>query len=478
MKLLFVASEIYPYVKTGGLGDVAGALPLALKKEGVDIRLLLPGYPEILKNLTGVKILRKLPKFFGRDDAKIITGKLSNGLTSYVLDCPGFYDRTGPYGDEKGKDWKDNHLRFAALGRTAADLHLYDENWQADIIHGHDWQCGMMPTFLSMRGKDRPLTVMTIHNIAYQGLFPGQIVDEINLPGCAYQTGGAEFYGKVGFLKAGIHYADVVTTVSPTYAVEIQGEEFGCGLQGLLRERSNDLTGIINGIDEDIWNPKTDKNFFFQYDSADLKSKTKNREALLQEFDLSVEKTMPVFGVVSRLVSQKGLDLLLAAMPEFIKMGAGFVILGSGDKVLEKEFQALATAWPAQVAVSTQYDEALAHRIIAGADAVIIPSRFEPCGLVQLYGLRYGTLPIVRKTGGLADTVIDNGSKSTGFVFDNISVDALSDAMARACSLFRSQSHWKKRQENAMAKDFGWKASALQYIALYEKLLKSGPKLR
>ncbi len=470
MRVLFVASELYPFVKTGGLGDVAAALPAALLEENVDIRLLIPGFDPILANLKNKKLFRNLSFFFGQKDARILTGTLS-GIQSYVLDCPSLYNRTGPYGDEEGKDWSDNHIRFAALCRVAADLYLYDADWQPDIVHGNDWQCGLMPAYLSLRAQDRPKSIMTIHNIAYQGLFAPSILGEVNLPIESFSMAGVEFYGKVGFLKAGLHYADEITTVSPTYAKEIQRSEYGCGLEGLLRARSNDLVGILNGIDMEVWNPETDINLTKTYTAKTIKEKPKNRKALLNECKLIVHDDLPVFGVISRLVSQKGLDLLVKAAPEVLKMGAGFVILGSGDQALEKQFRDLAAQWPAQVFLSTDYDEGLAHKIIAGTDAVIVPSRFEPCGLVQMYALRYGTLPIVRYTGGLADSVVEDKDKSTGFVFEQATVAALSEALIRACALYRSPTHWKKRQVNAMAQDFGWSASAKKYVQLYQELL-------
>lgn len=470
MKILFMATEIYPFVKTGGLGDVAGALPQALAKEGADIRLFLPGYPEILQNISKPKIIRKLSPFFGRDDAVLLKAKLPDGMTTYVLDCPGFYDRKSPYCTNDGKDWKDNHLRFAAFCRAAADLYLYDSEWQPDVIHGNDWQCGLMPVYLNLRGHDRPASVMTIHNIAYQGLFPASVLSDLNLPDTVFTHEGVEFYGKIGFLKAGLAYADAITTVSPTYAIEIQGNELGCGLDGLLRKRSQQLTGILNGIDEEVWNPYTDENIVANYDSNALKSKAKNKKALLKELNLTENKKQPVFGVISRLVQQKGLDLLVQAMPELLKIGASFVILGSGDKILENQFLKLATDWPSQVSVTIGYDEKLAHRIMAGVDAVIIPSRFEPCGLVQMYGLAYGTLPVVRRTGGLADTVIDEPEAGTGFVFDEPTAAALETALLRTCSLFQSAPLWKVRQENAMAKNFNWSSSAQKYLNLYNSL--------
>ncbi|PZP56640.1 MAG: glycogen synthase GlgA [Micavibrio aeruginosavorus] len=470
MRVLFVTSEIYPFVKTGGLGDVAAALPAALLEENVDIRLLVPGYGAILSNLKNKKIFRKLSLFYGQANARILTGTL-NGIRSYVLDCPGFYERAGPYGDEDGIDWPDNHLRFAALCRVAADLHLYDPNWQPQIVHGNDWQCGLISAYLALRGEDRPKSILTIHNIAYQGLFPPSVLPEVNLPVEAFATSGVEFYGKVGFMKAGLHYADKITTVSPTYAKEIQRSEYGCGLEGLLRARAHDLVGILNGIDMDVWNPATDTQLAAAYNEKNLKDKLKNKKSLLAECGLIVHDDLPVFGVISRLVSQKGLDLLVKAAPEVLKMGAGFVILGSGDQALEKQFRELSAAWPAQVFLSTDYDEQLAHKIIAGADVVVIPSRFEPFGLVQLYALRYGTLPIVRNTGGLADSVIEDKENSTGFVFDLATVTSLSEALIRACALYRSPAHWKKRQIKAMAQDFSWLASAKRYVELYQELL-------
>ena len=469
MRSLFVASELYPFVKTGGLGDIAGALPQALIEEGADIRLLVPGYPGILQNLKNETPLRKLEPFFGRNDAQLLSGRL-NGIPAYVIDCPSFYDRISPYGDENGKDWADNHLRFAALCRVAADIHLYDAEWKPDVIHANDWQCGLIPAYLQSRGNDRPRCVFTIHNMAYQGNFPASVLRDINLPQHMFTVNGVEYYGKVSFMKAGLQYADIITTVSPTYAKEIQSSEFGCGMDGILRERSNVVVGILNGIDTQVWNSETDQIIKRTYTIETLKNKAINRTSLIEKCQLQLDKSMPVFGVISRLVSQKGLDLLVQAAPEVLKMGAAFVILGSGDEKLERQFRTLSTEWPAQVHLSTYYDEPHAHEIIAGADCVIVPSRFEPCGLVQMYALCYGTLPLVRNTGGLADTVVENGDASTGFVFENAEVKDLSLALVRACALYRSTSHWKKRQVNAMQQDFGWSISAKKYLAAYGQI--------
>jgi starch synthase len=464
MRILFAASEIYPFAKTGGLGDVIAALPVALAAQEMDVRLFLPGYPAVRENIEGQRPSHRLPPFFGITDARIIKGVLPNGLKTYVLDIPHFYHRPGPYGDESGKDWPDNHLRFAALARAAADIPHHDPDWRPDVVHGHDWHCGLIPAYVRGQGPSRPLSVLTIHNIAYQGLFPPAILPDIGLPAESFSVNGVEFHGKVGFLKAGLYYADALTTVSPSYADEIQKPEQGCGLDGLLRARARNMTGILNGIDDLIWNPATDRHLAAKYDVRSLQLKTVNRAALLDEMKLSARPGRPVFGVISRLVHQKGVDLLLEAAPEILREGAALIILGTGDKNLENRCSELAGHWPGQAAFLSGYDEALAHRIVGGADAIIVPSRFEPCGLVQLYGLRYGTLPVVRRTGGLADTVTD----MTGIVFDGMTAPSLAGALRHACDRFSRPELWRKMQRNAMGRDFSWTSAARKYVGLYK----------
>lgn len=471
MKVLFASSEIYPFAKLGGLGDVAHALPAALVKDGVDMRLVLPGHTDVLKNLKNPTILAVPQNFFGSGPTRILLGRLPHGILTYAIDAPHLYQRSGIYGDETGRDWPDNHLRFAALGFAAASMDLYDRRWQPDIIHGQDWLCGMIPAYLKARPGGRQKSIFTIHNLAYQGLFPASVYPRLGLPPSFFSVEGAEFYGKVGFLKAGLHFSDVITVVSQTYAKEIMQEEQGCGLDRLLRRRSGDIRGILNGIDTEIWNPERDSCLHASYNAIRIHDKRKNREALLDELGLTVKKKNPVFGVVSRLVAQKGLDLLPESMTESLSAGAGLVVLGSGDAALVAQLQKLSVRWPRQVTVKSAYNETLAHRIIAGTDAILVPSRFEPCGLVQMYGLRYGTLPVVRRTGGLADTVEGDGPDATGFVFEEASVADLTSVLRRVRNTFRKPAVWVNMQRNAMAKDFSWKKSATQYRALYRDTL-------
>lgn len=472
MKVLFAASEIYPFVKTGGLGDVAGALPLALKKQGADVRLLLPGYPDILQKITKKQQICKLPDYFGASDAEIIFGQLEGHLEAYVLVSSHFYNRKGIYGYEAGKDWPDNHGRFGGFCYAAKEIVARDLKWRPDIVHGNDWQCGLMPVYLKeMLEKNTPATVMTIHNMAYQGLFPKTFLSALKLSPALFNPDGIEFYNQIGFLKAGLQYADALTTVSPTYAKEIQEVEMGCGLDGLLKHREQDLTGILNGIDPEIWNPITDPHLSSPYDWDRLDQKVKNRDALCVEMGLNIKPKKPIFSVISRLVEQKGLDLLPAAIRAVLERGAGLVVLGSGDAELEEKFRILEREWPGQVAVRMVYDEAMAHRILGGADAVIIPSRFEPCGLVQMYGLRYGTLPIVRRTGGLADSVISDQKHADGFIFEEADSLNLALALLQAFEMYRKPSQWKKMQKRGMEKDFSWDIAARKYVSLYQKLL-------
>jgi starch synthase len=464
LRVLFSASEIYPFVKTGGLADVAAALPPALAARGIDVRLMLPGYPALLGQLQGAETVRALPSFFGSTNARVVAGTLPGGLKAYALDIPEFYARPNPYIDENGRDWRDNHLRFAAFCRAAAD----SENrpgWQPDIIHGHDWHCGLIPAYARLRPGTRPATILTVHNIAYQGLFPRGILPEIGLPEDMFSVDGLEYHGQVGYLKAGLRYADGLTAVSPGYAHEIRAGALGCGLEGLLRARADSLTGILNGIDTKIWNPSTDAALAAPYDAGNLKSKAASREALQRELGLRIADDRPLFGVVSRLVGQKGLDLLLEAAPRLLAEGAGLALLGTGDAALEEGYRRLAAAWPERAAALFDYSEETAHRIIGGADAVIIPSRFEPCGLVQMYALRYGTLPVVRRTGGLADTV----TEKTGFLFGAPSADALAEILLHACGAFRRPKEWKRMQKEAMKQDFSWEEAAKKYARLYRK---------
>jgi starch synthase len=478
LRVLFVTSEIYPLVKTGGLADVCGALPPALAEHGVDVRCLVPGYPSVLGRLLQARPVAEVHDLFG-GAGTLVQGRLENGTMVLAIDAPHLFDRPGnPYLGPDRLDWPDNDLRFAALGWLGAHLARGDfDAWPADVLHAHDWQAGLAPAYLALQGGRRPATVMTIHNIAYQGLFPAGRLELLRLPPESLAVEGVEYFGKVGLLKAGLYYADRITTVSPTYAREIQGPEQGFGLQGLLRTRRADLVGILNGVDETVWDPATDPHLASRYDVSDMAGKAANKAALQERYGLARQADRPLFGVVSRLTPQKGLDLLLAAMPDLIASGAQLALLGSGDADLEDGFRRAAADHPRQVGVVIGYDEPFSHLVQGGADAIIVPSRAEPCGLTQLYGLRYGTLPVVAKVGGLADSVIDANEAAladgvaTGFVFAPVAAEALIEPLMRAVELFAQRDRWRMVQRRAMSREVGWHTSAARYAALYRDLV-------
>jgi starch synthase len=473
LAVLFVVSECAPLVKTGGLADVAGALPKALAALGCDVRVLMPAYPGVAERTTPTRTVLGSDEFFG-GPARVRAAE-ADGLRLLLLDAPHLYMRDGsPYLDPAGRDWPDNHLRFAALCRAGAAIggQGLDDGWRPDIVHAHDWQAGLTPVYLGA-APDRPATVTTIHNIAYQGLFDAALRHELGLPETGFTSAGYEFYGRIGFLKAGLVFADAITTVSPSYAKELTTAEFGMGLQGVIAARAGRLHGILNGIDSDVWDPQRDP-AIKPFGASRLAARGANRRVLVEAFALA-PGAGPIFGVVSRLAGQKGLDLLLAALPELVEAGGSLALLGSGDRSLEEAFSRAAAQLPRRVGVRLGYDEALAHRIYAGADAMIVPSRFEPCGLTQLYAMRYGALPLVARTGGLADTVIDANDAAlragvgTGFQFAPGSVVALTDALHRAAQCFGQPDLWKRMQRNAMRHPSGWDASAAQYRALYDQ---------
>ena len=477
MKVLSVASEVFPLVKTGGLADVAGALPIALAPLGIDMRTLLPGYAGVLGKLGACRKVRDLPDLLGQPATLLFAEHA--GLPLYVLDCPAWYDRDGgPYGDKTGKDYPDNWRRFAALSRIAADLaNGLDPDWAPDIVHGHDWQAGLAPVYLkySEVGPHTP-SVLTIHNIAFQGQFSSAIFPELDLPQAAFAVDGIEYYGDVGYLKGGLRTAWALTTVSPTYAEEILEPQFGMGLEGLIGARAGDLVGIVNGIDDTVWNPETDQQIAATYNGVGLKRRRENRAALVRRFGL-IANDGPIFCVVSRLTWQKGIDLVVEAADEIVAHGGKLAILGSGDPALEDGLRAAAARHPGEIGLVFGYDEPLSHLMQAGSDAILIPSRFEPCGLTQLYGLRYGCVPIVGRTGGLADTVIDANRAAlaarvaTGIQFSPIDRHGLSRALRRAFRLFEDAAAWNSIQKAAMKSDTSWQSSARQYANLYKTLL-------
>lgn len=470
IRVLSAASEVAPLIKTGGLADVAGALPAALAPEGVEVRTLLPGYRKVMQAAEGFSRIHAEGELFG-GPAWVLAGQ-AHGLDLLILDAPHLFDRDGgPYLDAQGADWADNDARFAALSWMAARIAAEGiDGWTPDILHCHDWQTGFAPAYLKARGSERP-SIMTVHNMAFHGMTGADRIGPLALPGWAFHPDGFEYWGGVSALKAGLVYAWKITTVSPTYARELRSPDFGEGLDGLIRARAADVTGILNGIDETVWSPSLDAHAI-RY--KDPRGKAKAREALAAEFHLAPADG-PLCVVVSRLSAQKGLDLLLQALPGLLARGGRLALLGSGDPALEAAFREAATH--PQVGVRIGYDEALSHRMIAGGDAILVPSRFEPCGLTQLYGLKYGTVPVVARTGGLADTMIDANpaaiaaGAATGVQFAPATAEALSVALDRLCDLHADPRTFAKLQRNGMKSSVGWGASAAAYASLYRRLL-------
>lgn len=474
IRVLSVASEVYPIVKTGGLADVVGALPAALKAHGVEMRTLVPGYPGVIKALPAAEELLRWPHFFGGPVRLLAASR--DGLDLFVLDAPQLFARPGnPYLTPEGSDWPDNGMRFAALSRMAAEIGFGAvPSFMPDVMHAHDWQAGLAPAFLHYDNRRRPGTVMTIHNMAYQGKFPYEMLAAIGLPPDSFNIHGVEYYGAVSYLKAGLQFSDRITTVSPSYAREIQGDEGGMGLGGLLRERSAVLSGILNGIDTLVWNPQTDPHIAYRYGAEDLPFRAANKAALQRQLGLTPAPDALLLGVISRLSWQKGLDLLLETIPAILGEGMQLALLGSGDPELQDRYQATARAHAGRIAVMIGYDEDLAHLIQAGADALVVPSRFEPCGLTQLCALRYGAVPIVARVGGLADTVADAdeaGNAATGFKFGPVTSGNLARALRKASLAFHDKPAWRKLQQNGMATDVSWRDRAGQYAALYRDVV-------
>jgi len=482
MRVLYITAELYPWVKSGGLGDVAAALPPALIAEGIDVRLLLPGFRGFLDAFGGITDIARLTTPFAAERVRVGLAHLpASESLAYLVDHPAFYDRLGnPYAGPDGSDWPDNHRRFGLFGWIAAELARgADPGWRPDILHGHDWHTGLAPAYLSARppAAGRVPTVFTVHNLAYRGPFPGTVFPELALPPAFFSIDGVEFFGMVSFIKAGLFYSDRLTTVSPTYAREIQTPAFGWGLDGLLRTRAALLTGILNGVDPRFWDPGHDTNLPQTYGTEDAAAGKRAAKAALQRrLGLEPIEGAPLFGAVSRLTPQKGLDLALAGLPDLLAGGGQLALLGSGDGNLEQAFAAAVERYRGRVGVAIGYDEGLAHLIIGGSDVILVPSRFEPCGLTQLYALRYGALPLVRRVGGLADTVVDATATNlaegvaTGFAFDDDSPSALMSAIGRAAALFREREIWQRMIRRAMTRDFSWAAAARRYAAVYRTL--------
>jgi starch synthase len=482
MKILFATSEAFPLIKTGGLGDVSGSLPRALKSMRQDIRLVLPAYPDACQRMNRLRTMAELeiPPFPG--PVRVLQGRLpSTRLPVYLVDAPLLFERAGnPYCASNGQAWQDNHLRFALFAHVVARIAMNaaDLDWQPEIVHCNDWQTGLVPALLRDESQ-RPSTVFTIHNLSYQGLFPPQTLHELGLNSRLWHTEGLEFHGQLSFIKGGLVFADHLTTVSPTYAEEIQTPRHGYGLEGLLTHRRDQLTGILNGIDYQEWDPHTDPYIHTPYALENLQLKQSNKHALQEAFGLDVRDRTPLLAFIGRLVEQKGVDLLLeAVLPLLAQHDLQLVILGAGDAGLERRVRDMATAFPKQVAAFIGYSEGHAHLIEAGSDMFVMPSRFEPCGLNQMYSLRYGTPPVVHRTGGLADTVIDANDTTladgtaTGFVFDHEDPVALREALVRALKRYAEPKAWERLMRQGMAQDLSWQRSAREYLDLYKSLTR------
>jgi starch synthase len=478
MRSLFVSSEIYPLAKTGGLADVSAALPIALSSLGVDVRLVMPGYPEALDTAADLKLEAQCAE--NGAPTRLLRGRLpDSGLPVWLIDCPALFKRAGGlYQNPEGEDWHDNHHRFSLLARVAAKLAAGDvvSDWRADVVHANDWHTGLLPLLLKRRTNTPPATLFTIHNLAFQGLFPAEALGELKLPEELLGPDGIEFYGRISFLKAGIRYSDRFNTVSPSYAREILTPEFGCGLDGLLNNRAGDLSGILNGIDRDVWNPASDPFLPARFDAHAMAGKHVCKAELQRELGLDHAADTPLIVWASRLAHQKMADTTLEMLPALMQRDVQFALIGEGDPAYERGFAELAQAHPGRVAVRIGYEEALAHRFYAGGDVLLHPSRFEPCGLTPQYAMRYGTIPVVSSVGGLNDTVRDadeqamRADTATGFSFREQSVAAMLAGLHRALDVYVQPFSWRRLQRRAMGQDFGWQASAKRYLALYRAL--------
>ena len=493
MKVLFACSEAYPLAKTGGLGDVGGALPRALARLGVQARLLLPAYKTTLDQARpqGLKLLREFT--LEQTTVKLWQSRLSGSrVPVWLVDIPEFSDRDGGlYGDPSGADWPDNPYRFYMFCKVAEAIarNNIGLQWQPDVVHANDWQTGLLPALLAQQ-PGAPATVFTIHNLAYRGIFDYQVFRELNLPEHWWHHERLEFWGNFSYLKAGLVYADAITTVSPSYAEEIKTEAFGCGLEGLLSHRAHCLSGIVNGIDTDTWNPGTDRHLEVGYSRRTLKRKGYNKSALQRELGLPEDNSRALVGFIGRLVEQKGIALMLEALPPLLRQErCQLVVIGSGQAEFEAALKALQAEFPQQVSVTIGYDEGLSHRIEAGSDIFLMPSLFEPCGLNQMYSQRYGTIPVAHFVGGLRDTIVNFSDSSgaidathasalenideTGFLFSEASGAALASALNHALTCFDNPLLWRKLQDNAMSQDFAWGKSARAYLELYRQTVNA-----
>ena len=476
LKVLFATPECAPLVKTGGLGDVSASLPPALRALGLDARVILPGYPAVLAGNPGAVELARVVVL--GNEVRLLEGALPTAVPLLIIDSPALFARSGgPYQADDGTDWADNALRFGVLSRVAALLGSTKSpiEWRPDVVHAHDWPAALAPVYLHFDKKPHAASLLTIHNLAFQGIFEFARVAVLELPVASLGTQGLEFYGRHSFLKGGLVYADAINTVSPTYAREIQGEELGFGMDGVLRERADRLYGVLNGIDTVTWDPENDAHIPSRYGATSLERKAANKVVLRERMGLGGSGDKPLFAMVTRLTHQKGIDIVVAAAEKILALGAQIAVCGTGDKELVGKLRGLQARHPQDVGLSISFDEPLAHLIEAGADAFLMPSRFEPCGMNQMYSQRYGTPPIANATGGLVDTVFDEHRAvdvaPTGFLMNEATSDALLEACSRAVSAFRDPAKWRALQLNGMARDFGWGAAAQRYREIYEKLV-------
>lgn len=480
MRVLYVASEVFPLAKTGGLADVSAALPAALKDFDIDVRLLLPAYPQAIERAPATKVVAQFDDILGCGETRILATHLPGSrVPLWLIDCPSLYGRNGGlYQDSAGNNWPDNALRFALLNHVAVMIATgqVDEAWEPDVVHLNDWHAGLVPLLLAKSPGARPATVLTIHNLGYQGLFEFEELPRLGLPDPSGTISSIEFYGQISFLKAGLGFADAITTVSPNYAREILTPEFGCGLDGLLRERAAHITGIMNGADYRIWDPGSDPFLSHPFTQRERSPKRACKTAIQEEMGLAVDTDIPLAVFASRLAHQKMPDVVLDALPALLTQGMQFALVAEGEPHFEARFRELAANHPGQVAVCIGYNERLAHRLLAGADILLHPSRYEPCGLATIYAMRYGVLPVARRVGGTADSVIDatldniQAGAATGFLFDEPNADDLIAGMMRALALYRQPILWRRLQSNAMRQDFGWQRSAQAYADLYCRL--------
>ncbi len=458
MKIAICASEVVPFAKTGGLADVAGALPLALEGVGQEVVIIMPRYKSIQDGKFKIQRLREGISF----------SVIGNNIKVYFIENDAYFNRDGLYGDKTG-DYKDNLERFSYYSRSALDL-LKEINFKADIIHCHDWQSALIPIYLKTLYINEPFykkikTIFTIHNIGYQGLFSKDEFPKLGIDWKFFNIETLEFYDKINLLKGGMVFSDIINTVSPTYAREIQTKEFGYGLEGVLAKRKRDVFGILNGLDYSIWNPKADKFIAKNFSLENIEDKHKNKEDLERICALPVKADVPLFGIVSRLAEQKGFDILADAIEKVCNMNLQLVILGTGDLKYHVILEDIVRKYPKVISLHLKFDDTLAHKIYAGSDVFLMPSKYEPCGLGQLISMRYGTIPLVFKTGGLADTV----TEKDGFVFDKYKKEDLIKTIDKAIKAFKDKKKWLRLIKRAMQNDFSWDESAKEYISLYEK---------